>query len=54
MDRVTRTKNRNIVIYEDNDVFILDADKNEKLTDEQLQEIANKINKGVENGRAED
>ena len=28
--------------------------KNEKLTDEQLQEIANKINKGVEDGRAED
>ena len=54
MERVTRTKNRNIVIYKDNDVFILDADKNEKLTDEQLQEIANKINKGVENGRAED
>lgn len=54
MERVTRTKNRNIVIYKDDDTFILDADKNEKLTDEQLQEIANKINKGVENGRAED
>ena len=48
------TKNGNIVIYKDNDTFILDADKNEKLTDEQLQEIANKINKGVEDGRAED
>ena len=47
-------KNGNIVIYKDNDTFILDADKNEKLTDEQLQEIANKINKGVEDGRAED
>lgn len=54
MERITRTKNGNIVIYKDNDVFILDADKNEKLTDEQLQEIANKINKGVEDGRAED
>lgn len=28
--------------------------KMKKLTDEQLQEIANKINKGVEDGRAED
>ena len=54
MERVTRTKNGNIVIYKDDDTFILDADKNEKLTDEQLQEIANKINKEVENGRAED
>lgn len=54
MERITRTKNGNIVIYKDNDTFILDADKNEKLTDEQLQEIANKINKGVEDGRAED
>ena len=49
-----KNKNGNIVIYKDNDTFILDADKNEKLTDEQLQEIANKINKGVEDGRAED
>ena len=54
MERITRTKNGNIDIYKDNDTFILDADKNEKLTDEQLQEIANKINKGVEDGRAED
>ena len=54
VERITRTKNGNIVIYKDNDTFILDADKNEKLTDEQLQEIANKINKGVEDGRAED
>lgn len=54
MERITRTKNGNIVIYKDNDTFILDADKNEKLTDGQLQEIANKINKGVEDGRAED
>ena len=54
MERVTRTKNGNIVIYKNDDTFILDADKNEKLTDEQLQEIANNINKGVENGRAED
>jgi hypothetical protein len=54
MERITRTKNGNIVIYKDNDTFILDADKNEKLTDEQLQEIANKINKGAEDGRAED
>lgn len=54
MERITRTKNGNIVIYKDNDTFILDAYKNEKLTDEQLQEIANKINKGVEDGRAED
>lgn len=54
MERITRTKNGNIVVYKDNDTFILDADKNEKLTDEQLQEIANKINKGVEDGRAED
>lgn len=53
MERITRTKNGNIVIYKDNDTFILDADKNEKLTDEQLQEIANKINKGVEDGNAE-
>lgn len=45
MERITRTKNGNIVIYKDNDTFILDADKNEKLTDGQLQEIANKINK---------
>lgn len=54
MERITRTKNGNIVVYKDNDTFILDADKNEKLTDEQLQEIANKTNKGVEDGRAED
>ena len=54
MERITRTKNGNIAIYKNNDTFILDADKNEKLTDEQLQEIANKINKGVEDGRAED
>ena len=54
MVRITRTKNGNIVIYKNNDTFILDADKNEKLTEEQLQEIANKINKGVEDGRAED
>ena len=54
MERITRTKNGNIVIYKDNDTFILDADKNEKLTDEQLQEIANKTNKGAEDGRAED
>ena len=54
MERITRTKNGNIVIYKDNYTFILDADKNEKLTDEQLQEIANKTNKGVEDGRAED
>lgn len=53
MERVTRTKNGNIVIYKNDDVFILNADKNEKLTDEQLQEIANNINKGVENGNAE-
>lgn len=49
MEKVTRTKNRNIVIYKGDDVFILDADKNEKLTDEQLHEIANK---GVINGNA--
>lgn len=47
MERVTRTKNGNIVIYKGDNAFILDADKNEKLTDEQLQEIANK---GVING----
>ena len=54
MERIKKKKNGNIVIYKDNDTFILDADKNEKLTDEQLQEITNKINKGVEDGRAED
>ena len=31
MERITRTKNGNIVIYKDNDTFILDADKNEKI-----------------------
>lgn len=54
MERVVRTKNGNIVIYKGDDVFIADRDKNEKLIDEQLQEIASKINEGVENGRAED
>jgi len=51
MERVARTKNGNIVIYKGDDVFILDTDKNQKLTDEELQEIANNVNKGVENGK---
>lgn len=53
MERVARTKNGNIVIYKGDDVFIVDRDKNEKLTDEQLQEIADNVNKGVEDGKTE-
>lgn len=54
MERVVRTKNGNIVIYKGNDVFIIDRDKNEKLSGEQLQEIAGNINEGVENGNKKD
>lgn len=54
MKRVVRTKNGNIVIYKGDDVFIIDRDKNEKLSDEQLREIADNINEGVENGNEED
>lgn len=54
MERVVRTKNGNVVIYKGDDVFIVDRDKNEKLSDEQLQEIADNMNEGVENGNEED
>lgn len=54
MERVVRTKNGNVVIYKSDDVFIVDRDKNEKLSDEQLQEIADNMNEGVENGNEED
>ena len=53
MERVVRTKNGNVVIYKGDDVFIVDRDKNEKLSDEQLQEIADNMNEGVENGNEE-
>ena len=53
MKRVVRTKNGNVVIYKGDDVFIVDRDKNEKLSNEQLQEIADNMNEGVENGNEE-
>ena len=54
MERVVRTKNGNVVIYKGDDVFIVDGDKNERLSNEQLQEIADNMNEGVENGNEED
>ena len=57
MERIARTKNGNIVVYKNDDEFIIDRNKCELLSDGQLKDIAdnalNNVVKGVENGRAE-
>ncbi len=57
MERIARTKNGNIVVYKNNDEFIIDRNKHELLSDGQLKDIAdnalNNVVKGAENGRAE-
>ena len=54
MERITRTKMEILLFIKIMILLFLMQIKMKKLTDEQLQEIANKINKGVEDGRAED